>query len=50
MHDDHTNEGVRMTTNITGVDNDAITVGTSVDAVFEPVSDTVSMVKFRPAA
>jgi uncharacterized protein len=41
-------EGVRMTTNITGVDNDSITVGMAVAAVFEPVSDTVSMVRFRP--
>ncbi|MBI2760768.1 MAG: OB-fold domain-containing protein, partial [Chloroflexi bacterium] len=40
-------EGVRMTANITGVDNSAITVGMPVEAVFEPVSDTVSLVKFR---
>ncbi len=40
-------EGVRMTTTIVGIPNDQIRVGMAVEAVFEPVSDEVSLVKFR---
>ncbi len=43
------NEGVRMTANIVGCENGAIRVGMPVEAVFEPVSDSVSLPKFRPA-
>lgn len=41
-------EGVRMNSAIVGIPNDQIRVGMPVEAVFEPVSDEVSLVKFRP--
>jgi hypothetical protein len=43
-------EGVRMTTNIVGIGNDALRIGMKLEAVFDPVGETVSIPKFRPAA
>lgn len=42
-------EGIRLTTNIVDCPNEAIHIGMPVQAVFEPVSDTVALPKFRPA-
>lgn len=42
-------EGVRLTTTITGCPNDAIRVGMPVEVVFEPAGDAVTLPKFRPA-
>jgi uncharacterized protein len=39
-------EGVRMTSNIVGIDNDALRIGMRLEAVFE--GETVSIPKFRP--
>ncbi len=41
-------EGVRMTSNIVGIANDAIRVGMKLEAVFEEVGETVCIPKFRP--
>jgi uncharacterized protein len=43
-------EGVRMTSNIVGIPNDALRIGMRLEAVFDPVSDAVSIPKFRPVA
>ncbi len=42
-------EGVRMTTNIIGCAAEVVHIGMPVEAVFEKVTDTASLVKFRPA-
>ncbi|AUC94854.1 hypothetical protein CWS35_11805 [Bradyrhizobium sp. SK17] len=42
--------GVRLTSNVIDCAPDEISVGLKVKAVFEPVSDAVSLIKFRPAS
>ena len=42
-------EGPRMTTNIVGIDNEAIEVGMAVAATFEEVDEGVFIPRFRPA-
>ncbi|MCL8209260.1 MAG: OB-fold domain-containing protein [Actinomycetia bacterium] len=42
-------EGVRLFTNLVEVPLDAIRVGMPVEAVFEDVTDGVTLLKFRPA-
>lgn len=42
-------EGPKMFSNLVGVRNDAIRVDTLLQAVFEDVTDEVTLVKFRPA-
>jgi uncharacterized OB-fold protein len=42
-------EGVRMICNVIGIDNAQLRPGMRVQAVFEAVSDTVTLPKFRPA-
>lgn len=42
-------EGPRITTNIVGCGNDELKIGMPVEATFDPVSDEVSLVRFRPA-
>jgi uncharacterized OB-fold protein len=42
-------EGVRMVANVVGIANDLLRIGMKVEAVFEPVSETVTLPKFRPA-
>jgi len=44
-------EGVRMPTNLVGVEPDPtkIRIGMPVEVVFEDMSDTISLPKFRPA-
>ena len=41
-------EGVRMTSNIVGVANDALRVGMALEVVFEDVGEDVRIPKFRP--
>jgi len=43
-------EGVRMTTNIVDCAATEVFIGMEVEAVFEPVTDDCTLVKFRPAA
>ena len=45
-------EGARMPTNLVEVEPDpaVIKVGMAVEVVFEPLNDSVSLPKFRPAA
>jgi uncharacterized OB-fold protein len=43
-------EGVRMTSNIVGISNDALRIGMKLEAVFEDVGENVSLPKFRPAS
>ena len=43
-------EGPRLITNIVGVPNEAIRIGMPVEAVFDDVTDEVTLVKFRPRA
>lgn len=42
-------EGVRMVSNITGVDNAALRIGMRVEAVFDALTNEVSVPKFRAA-
>lgn len=42
-------EGPRMYTNLVGIPYKGIKIGMRVQAVFEPVTDDVTLVKFRPA-
>ena len=42
-------EGPRMYTNLVGIDYNKIEIGMKVCAVFEKVTDTVTLLKFRPA-
>ncbi len=41
-------EGPRLITNLVGLANDAIEVGLAVEAVFDDVTDAVTLIKFRP--
>ena len=41
-------EGPRLYTNIVGIPYEAIKIGMRVNAVFEPVTDDVTLVKFGP--
>ena len=43
-------EGVRITSNIVGVDNTALRIGMTLEAVFEEVGENVRIPNFRPAA
>ena len=43
-------EGPRMYTNLVGIPYGQIEVGLQVEAAFEPVTDSVTLVKFRPIA
>lgn len=43
-------EGPRMISNVTGVPNDAVNVGDRVEVTFDPVTDEISIPRFRPAA
>ena len=43
-------EGVRMVSNMVGVENKALRVGMHLEAVFEDVGDAISIPKFRPIA
>jgi uncharacterized protein len=43
-------EGVRMTSNVVGIGNDALRIGMPVRVVFEDVGENVRLPKFRPAA
>ena len=42
-------EGVRVTSNIVRIGNDALRIGMKLEAVFEDVGEGVSIPKFRPA-
>jgi uncharacterized protein len=42
-------EGVRMTSNIVGISNEALRIGMKLQVVFEDASKNVSLPKFRPA-
>lgn len=42
-------EGPRLITNIVGIPNDDLRVDMPVEAVFDDVTDEVTLVKFRPA-
>jgi uncharacterized OB-fold protein len=42
-------EGVRVTSNVVGVGNNALRIGMPLEVVFEAVGDDVSIPKFRPA-
>jgi uncharacterized OB-fold protein len=41
-------DGPRLMTNLVGIRNEDIAIGAPVVAVFEPVTDEVTLVKFRP--
>lgn len=41
-------EGVRMTSNVVGIPNNALKIGMKLEAVFEDVGQDVSLPKFRP--
>lgn len=43
-------EGLRLTTNIVGVELDQIAVGMPVEVVFEEANEEITLPKFRPAA
>ena len=43
-------EGVRMISNVVGIDNNALIPGMKLQAVFEEVGENVSIPKFRPIA
>ncbi|MGZ4675715.1 MAG: Zn-ribbon domain-containing OB-fold protein [Acidimicrobiia bacterium] len=43
-------EGPRMMTNVVDCDFDDLAVGMSLEAVFHPTSDEVTIVQFRPAS
>jgi uncharacterized OB-fold protein len=42
-------EGVRLFSNLVGLPNDRIAIGMRLEARFEPVSETVTLLKFAPA-
>jgi uncharacterized OB-fold protein len=42
-------EGVRMVSNVIGIENKDLRIGMALEAVFEDVGDTVRLPKFRPA-
>jgi uncharacterized OB-fold protein len=41
-------EGPRLTTNIVGVAPEEVRIGMPVEAVFEPATEEITLVKFRP--
>ncbi len=41
-------EGVRMTSNVVGIPNNALKIGMKLEAIFEDVGQDVSLPKFRP--
>ncbi len=41
-------EGVRITSNVVGIPNDALKIGMTLEVIFEDVSQDVSLPKFRP--
>lgn len=43
-------EGARMFSNVVGVENEQIRVGDRVQVVFDPVTDEVTIPRFRPVA
>jgi uncharacterized OB-fold protein len=43
-------EGPRMMTNVVDCEFDALEIGMSLDAVFHPTSDEVTIVQFRPTS
>ena len=43
-------EGVRMTSNVVDVANDALRIGIPLQAVFEDAGENVRIPKFRPVA
>lgn len=43
-----TEEGVRLTSQVTGCENDELRIGMALEVVFERVSDEVAIPKFRP--
>jgi uncharacterized OB-fold protein len=43
-------EGVKLFSNLVGTANEAIEIGMAVEAVFEPATDAVKLVKFKPVA
>ena len=43
-------EGVRMTSNVVGIGNDALRIGMPLQVVFEDVGENVHIPKFRPVA
>jgi uncharacterized OB-fold protein len=42
-------EGVRVTSNVIGIGNDALRIGMPLEVVFEAVAEAVQIPKFRPA-
>jgi uncharacterized OB-fold protein len=42
-------EGVRVTSNVVGIGNDALRIGMPLEVVFEAVAEAVQIPKFRPA-
>jgi uncharacterized OB-fold protein len=42
-------EGVRVTSNVVGIGNDALRIGMPLEVVFEEVAEAVRVPKFRPA-
>lgn len=45
----HRKEGVRVMTNVVQCDPEEVTSGMPVRVVFEPLTDDVTLPKFRPA-
>ncbi len=43
-----TEEGVRLTSQVVGCDNDELRIGMALEVVFERLSDDVAIPKFRP--
>ena len=43
-------EGPRLITTIVGIPNESITIGMPVEAVYDDVTDEVTLLKFRPVA
>lgn len=43
-------EGVKLFSNLVGIDDAAIRIGMKVEALFEPATDAVTLVKFKPVA
>jgi uncharacterized OB-fold protein len=41
-------EGVRMMSNIIGIDPEDVRVGMAVEVVFDDITPTISLPKFRP--
>ena len=43
-----TDEGIKMTTNLVGIDNEEIRIGMPVSVFFDDVADDLTLVKFSP--